>query len=193
VRAPLDRRGFPFAVGDADPPSQTLAFALLAVRHRPHGPFMTAVPAKGRRAPFDVGSSVERPIYMLVEPSNPLYDWFPTIVATIKQIGHDVVSSEVQDGLLRVRTQRSRTFIAVTVEARRVPEGFVVHWEYSDEKRVGWKQRFLWGWAEDPNRFSMVFMHQYKARVRPLSVEVGQRRMIPVPDSPLSSETGAGV
>ena len=133
------------------------------------------------KSPFAVTDRMHRPIsaYFLVEPPDPSADWFPSIVAAIKLTGQDVVSSEVNGGLLRVRTQQGRTFLAVTVEARQVPEGFVAHWQYSIDKRSGWLQRFLTDRGEDANRFVDVFTQLHKAKVRSLTDAEGQARMAP--------------
>jgi hypothetical protein len=96
-------------------------------------------------------------------------DWFEVSVGIIRQIGARVESTESKDGVLTVRTAPSTMFIPVVVRAYRAGGDLRVLWEYSDTPRVGWRQRFLYGWADDFNRFIQVMKFQYHAGVRAIT------------------------
>lgn len=122
---------------------------------------------------------MDRPVYFLVRPPEdtfiPGFDWFPTIVKVIGEVGHSVASSDVDGETLTVRTDPSATFIPAIVRVRRTPEGFLFQWTYPDVPRVGVRQKLLGGWAEDSNRLIRVFRDVYRANVRQVKPEEGER------------------
>ena len=117
---------------------------------------------------------MERPIYQRVETPNPLFDWFPAILETVKQIGDEIQSWDAEGGILTIRTKATKEFIPLTIRVRRTPEGFLMRWTYSNVPRVGFRQRFTSGWGEEPNRFVVVFQLKFKARFRTMKPAEGE-------------------
>lgn len=96
-------------------------------------------------------------------------DWVEVSVGIIRQIGANIESVDSTDGVATVKTTPSDEFIPVVVRLYRAGQELRVLWEYSNVPRVGWRQRFLYGWAEDFNRFIQVMKFRYGAGVRRLT------------------------
>jgi hypothetical protein len=108
---------------------------------------------------------------LLPATTGTFVDNFEVVREILSKTGHNVESSENHNGLATIRTSNSRKFVPITVKLKLTKTELLVLWEYSDTKRVGWRQRLLGGYGEDFNQFILSYSGNLTRKVRRLSPE----------------------